>query len=64
MVRKHLNKNKVLEQYGGLWEIIEQKLDKAGLCVDREAIEAAAKKMSSAALEEIMKAFADGEDAE
>lgn len=56
--------NRRLILNGFVWEIIEQKLDKAGLRVDRNAIEAAAKKMSGAALEEIMKAFTDGEDAE
>lgn len=64
VVQKHFNKNKLMGQYEGLWEIIGAKLEQAGITVDRAAIEAAVKQMGAAALKELSKAFADGgEDA-
>ena len=64
VVQKHFNKNKLMGQYEGLWEVIGAKLEQAGITVDRAAIEAAVKQMGAAALKELSKAFADGgEDA-
>lgn len=64
VVQKHFNKNKLMGQYEGLWEIIGAKLEQAGITVDRAAIEAAVKQMGATALKELSKAFADGgEDA-
>ncbi len=59
IVRKNFNKNKLNAQYNKLWNLIGQKLEQAGLTVDRAAIEAALKQMGDAALKELVKAFND-----
>ena len=59
VVRKNFNKNKLMNQYNELWNLIGQKLEQAGLKVDRAAIEAALKQMGDAALKELVKAFND-----
>lgn len=59
VVRKNFNKNKLMNQYNELWNLIGQKLEQAGLTVDRAAIEAALKQMGDAALKELVKAFND-----
>lgn len=59
VVRKNFNKNKLMNQYNELWNLIGQKLEQAGLTVDRAAIEAALKQMGDAALKELAKAFND-----
>ncbi len=64
VVRKNFNKNKLTKQYDELWALIGQKLEQAGLKVDRAAIEAALKQMSAAALKELAKAFNNDEQAE
>lgn len=64
VIQKRLNKGKLTEQYNETWKLIEEKLNQAGLSVDRAAIEAALKQMSAAALKELAKAFNNDEQAE
>ena len=61
VARKNFNKNKLNAQYNELWNLIGQKLEQAGLKVDRTAIEAALKQMGDTALKELAKAFNDGD---
>lgn len=64
VVRKNFNKNKLMNQYNELWNLVGQKLEQAGLTVDRAAIEAALKQMGDTALKELAKAFHEEDQAE